>query len=152
VSLCVFLGPKVNAAEMERLLRKGAYALLDDDEEEWVTDDEDDGEGGEDGGEGGEDMPPPKKKTKRKKKSEGQSFCEEDIDQILSNRSRKVENEKRDKTESWLSKRKSTSGSGGGESIKIRDPYNSGGGVCGLSHFCFGAFVRATILIIRVSQ
>jgi hypothetical protein len=46
----------VSAAEMEQLLRKGAYALMAGDEHE----------------------------------SQVQAFCEEDIDQILSNRSRKV--------------------------------------------------------------
>ena len=45
---------KVSAEEMERLLRRGAYALLDD--------------------------------------TEAASFCEEDIDAILSSRSRKVAN------------------------------------------------------------
>jgi hypothetical protein len=59
---------KVDAAEMELLLRRGAYAMMDDDE---VT-----------------------------------SFCEDDIDSILSSRSRKIVEEKREKTESWLSKRK----------------------------------------------
>ena len=38
--------------------------------------------------------------------AEVQAFCEEDIDSILNSRSRKVEEQKRDKTESWLSKRK----------------------------------------------
>lgn len=60
----------VGSEEMEMLLRKGAYAMIEDGDEE-VT-----------------------------------AFCEGDIDSILQQRTRKVVDEKREKTESWLSKRK----------------------------------------------
>jgi hypothetical protein len=64
----------IDAKEMEMLLRKGAYAMLEDGDEE-VT-----------------------------------AFCEGDIDSILSSNTRKVVDEKREKTESWLSKRKGVAG------------------------------------------
>ena len=50
------------------------------------------------------------------KKRETEAFCEDDIDAILATRSRKVEEVKREKSESWLSKKKDGSKGGKGGS------------------------------------